>query len=64
MPPSKVTRTGADRRLEPVSEDAAPYILNSSGACAFCAVYRGRIAWSSPLAMLPDKAAYWLKLGR
>jgi hypothetical protein len=47
-----------------VSEDAAPYIINAPGACAFCAVYRGRIAWSSPLAMLPDKAAYWLKLGR
>ena len=34
-----------------MSEEAASYVVDASGACPFCRVDRGRIAWSSPLAI-------------
>jgi len=34
-----------------VSEEAPAYRLDATGACPFCRVDRGRIAWSSPLAI-------------
>jgi diadenosine tetraphosphate (Ap4A) HIT family hydrolase len=34
-----------------MSEDAPPYLVNASARCAFCGVDRGRVAWSSPLAI-------------
>jgi diadenosine tetraphosphate (Ap4A) HIT family hydrolase len=34
-----------------MSEDAPGYLNDASGACAFCGVDRGRIAWSAPLAI-------------
>ena len=37
-----------------MSEDAPPYRIDATGACPFCRVDRGRIAWSSPLAI-----AFW-----
>src|SRR5512145_261506 len=34
-----------------MSEDAPSNLVNASGNCAFCGVDRGRVAWSSSLAM-------------
>ena len=34
-----------------MSEDTPPYRIDATGRCAFCGVDRGRIAWSSPLAI-------------
>lgn len=34
-----------------MSEDVPTYRVEASGVCAFCGVDRGRIAWSSPLAI-------------
>ena len=34
-----------------MSEDTPPYRIDATGHCAFCGVDRGRIAWSSPLAI-------------
>jgi diadenosine tetraphosphate (Ap4A) HIT family hydrolase len=34
-----------------VSEQAPPYRVDATGSCPFCRVDRGRIAWSSPLAI-------------
>jgi diadenosine tetraphosphate (Ap4A) HIT family hydrolase len=34
-----------------MSEDAAPYVIAAAGGCVFCSVDRGRVAWSSPLAI-------------
>jgi len=34
-----------------MSEDPAPYVVAAPGGCAFCGVDRGRVAWSSPLAI-------------
>ena len=34
-----------------MSEDTPPYLIDATGHCAFCGVDRGRIAWSSPLAI-------------
>ncbi|HVJ30897.1 MAG TPA: HIT family protein [Gammaproteobacteria bacterium] len=34
-----------------MSEEAPPYVADATVACPFCRVDRGRIAWSSPLAI-------------
>ena len=34
-----------------MSEEAPPYVVDATGSCPFCRVDRGRIAWSSPLAI-------------